>query len=111
MRLLYWAPRAIGIAFAVFLGVFAVDEWSRPADLWLRALGFSIHLIPAAMVLFGLLMAWNREWVGAVLFPFLALIYLVATRGQLDRTVYVVIGGPLLVVGILFGLNWRRQRP
>lgn len=109
-RLLYWTPRVTAIAFAVFLGIFAFDELSRAGDLRTRALAFSVHLLPAALALTGLLLAWRQEWVGAILFPLLALIYLIGTRGRLDWSAYAVIGGPLLLIGILFGLDWRQRR-
>lgn len=110
LRLLHWTPRVVCIAFAVFLGIFAADELSGPGDLWPRILAFSVHLIPAAMVLAGLCLAWRREWIGAVLFPLLAIIYLTATRGRLDWSASAIIAGPLLFIGVLFGLDWRQRR-
>jgi hypothetical protein len=109
MRLLYWTPRVVCIAFAAFLAIFAADELGGPGELWPRILTLTVHLIPAAMVLAGLCFAWRREWIGAVLFPLLAVIYLTATRGQLDWSAFAVIVGPLLFIGILFGLDWRQR--
>ena len=102
--------RVLGLAFAIFLGIFAADELRTPGDVWARAVPFSMHLIPAAIVLAGLLVAWRREWIGAVLFPLLAVVYVAVTWGRFDRSVYALIAGPLVALGILFGLNWRQRR-
>ena len=110
MRALYWTPRMLGMAFAIFLGIFAADELRAPGDTWVRALAFSMHLIPAAIILAALLLVWRREWIGAMLFPLLAVGYVAMTWGRLDWSAYAVIGGPLLLVGILFGLDWRQRR-
>jgi hypothetical protein len=110
MRALYWTPRMLGIAFAIFLGIFAVDELRTPADVWIRALPFAMHLIPAAIVLAALLIVWRREWIGAILFPLLAVGYVAMAWGRFDWSAYAVIAGPLVALGILFGLNWRQRR-
>ena len=110
IRVLHWTPRIFCVAFAMLLAIFAIDEVSTPGGLSTRALAFSLHLIPAAIVLAGLLIAWRREWIGAVFFPLLAVVHLVMTWGRLAPSAYAAIGGPLLALGILFGLDWRHHR-
>jgi hypothetical protein len=48
----------------------------------------------------------RREWIGAILFPLLAVFHLVTKWGRLDWAGYAVIDGPLLVLGVLSLLNW-----
>jgi hypothetical protein len=108
-RLMFWTPRIICIAFAAFLAIFALDVFSMPGGFWYKALALFVHLIPAGMVLIVLAIAWRREWIGAVFFPLLAIVHLVTKWGQLHWSAYVVIDGPLLLLGILFLVNWRKR--
>ena len=95
-RLLYWSPRAVGIAFAIFLSLFALDVFREGYGLGKTVLALLIHLIPALMVLAGLAIAWRREWIGAAGFAGLAMWYAVANWRRHPDWV-MVIGGPLVV--------------
>ena len=106
---LYWTPRIVCIAFAAFLGIFALDVFSMPVDVGHKALALLMHLIPTGMVLVALMIVWRREWAGAVLFPLLAVVHLVTTWGRLDWSGYALIDGPLLLLGILFWVNWSHK--
>lgn len=97
---LFWTPRLLAIAFAVFLALFALDS-TRPAELL-------VHLIPSLLVLAILAIAWKREWVGAVLFIALGLSYVVWTWGRFPPSTYFAIAGPLVLIGALF-LATRRH--
>ncbi len=104
-RLLYWSPRVLAIAFAAFISIFALDVFGETHGFWITALALSIHLIPAAIVVAVLLLAWRWEWVGALLFTLTAAFY---AWWALPRHLNwaVIIGGPLLVIAGLFLANW-----
>lgn len=108
-RLMLWTPRVICIVFAAFLAIFALDVFSTPGGFWYKALALFMHLIPTGIVLIVLAIAWRREWIGAVFFPLLAAFHLVTKSGQLHGSAYAVIDGPLLLLGILFLINWRKR--
>ena len=99
---LFWLPRVLGIAFAGFLGVLALDVFNMPLDPAAKAAALFIHVVPPVILLITLALVWHREWVGAVLFPVLALTHLVATWGRLDLTGHLVVELPLLLIGGLF---------
>jgi hypothetical protein len=102
--LLLWTPRIAGVAMSLFLALFALDAFDgKPFFTALPE--FLIHLIPACMVLAVVALAWRFPLVGAAAFMGLALTYALMVRGRPDWT--AVIGGPLLVVAILFLLSWR----
>jgi hypothetical protein len=104
-KLLLWSPRILGILVALFIGLFALDA------LAVGILPFLIHLIPTVALLIVVALAWRWPWVGGVVFVALALLYGVQARGHLDWI--LIIGSPLLVVGVLFVASWRylaRQR-
>lgn len=104
-RILYWAPRILGILYALFLSLFALDVFGVGISFWRSILAFLIHLVPVYLVVIVLVLAWRWEWVGAVAFAALGLLYLVLARGE-HWTAYAAISGPLLLLGILFLLNW-----
>jgi hypothetical protein len=107
-RLLFWTPRAICIAFAVFLSLFALDVFSEGYGFWKSALALLIHLVPVYIVLAVLAIAWRWEWVGAVGFAGLASWYAYGTwRCHPDWA--LTITGPLVVIAALFLVNWLKH--
>lgn len=108
--LLHWTPRGLGLLFAVFISVFALDVFDGQHGFWQTAMALLLHLIPTFMVLAVVALSWRWQWVGAVVFPFLGLLYLLQFWGRFPWSVYALIAGPLFLLGILFGLDWRQQR-
>ena len=111
-RLLYWTPRVLGIAFAAFIGIFAVDVFQKGVPAWQVALALLMHLLPTFLVLLVLALSWRREWVGGVLFIALGVLYLLWAwnRPFFGWHVVLSIAAPLFLVGVLFLLNWRHRR-
>ena len=62
---------------------------------------FLVHLVPTYIIVIALIIAWRWEAVGAILFAALAAVYLVMSRGETW-----IIPAPLLLVAVLFLLNW-----
>jgi hypothetical protein len=70
--------------------------------------------VPTFVVLIVLAISWRWEWVGAVIFSTLGVLYIVMAWGRFPLSVYFVISGPLFVVAGLFLANWilrGRLRP
>ena len=106
MQWLFWTPRILAIFFAIFLSLFALDVFSEGYGFWETVVALVMHLAPTFIVLVALAVAWRWEWVGAVLFFGLAVLYVVMAWGRFPLGTYLLISGPLLVVGVLFLLNW-----
>jgi len=107
-RLLFWTPRAICIAFAIFLSMFALDVFGEGYGFWKTLLALFIHLVPVYMVLAVLVIAWRWEWVGALGFAGLAIWY--AKWAWPRHPIWILgIGGPLLVIAALFLVNWLKH--
>jgi hypothetical protein len=100
-RILFWTPRVLCILFALFLSLFALDVFSEGYGFGEAVLALLIHLVPTYLVVIALAIAWRREGVGAILFIALTVFYLVVSRGE-----GWVIAAPLLLIGVLFLLNW-----
>ena len=107
-RLLFWTPRVICIAFAIFLSLFALDVFNEHLGFGRTLLALLIHLLPVYIVLLVLAIAWRREWVGAAGFAGLAMWY---AKGVWHRHPdwVAVIGGPILVIAALFLVNWLKH--
>jgi hypothetical protein len=103
-RLLFWSPRIICILFALFLSLFALDVFGESHGVWKTILALSIHLIPTYIVIAVLIASWRWEWIGGILFIFLGILYFAMWHGHWSA--YLIISGPLFVLGGLFFLNW-----
>jgi hypothetical protein len=109
-RALFWTPRGLSIAFAIFLSLFALDVFSEGHGFW-RTLGaLAIHLIPAAIVLAALLVAWRWELVGAALFVGAGVLYMLYVRPAWRHPSWILsISGPLFVIAALFLVDWLKR--
>ncbi len=103
-RALYWTPRVLCIAFAIFLSMFALDVFSEGYSFWQTLVALMIHLVPTAIIVVVLALAWRWEWVGAVLFAAAGMTYLIKARGHPDWV--MTISGPLFLIAALFLANW-----
>jgi len=106
-RTLFWTPRILCIVFALFLVIFALDVFDESHGFWGTAMALSMHLIPNLLLVVVLIVSWRREWIGAVLFSVLGALYIVWAWGRFDWSAYVLIAGPLFVLGFLFWINWH----
>lgn len=107
--LIFWAPRALGVLFALFLSLFALDVFTPGISFWKALTALLIHLVPVYVALIALAIAWRWEWVGAILFFSLAVFYLVWTWGRVHWSAKLGISGPLALIGLLFLLGWVRR--
>jgi hypothetical protein len=105
---LFWAPRILGILFAIFISVFALDVFDEGYGFWETMLALAMHLIPTALLVTVLIFSWRWDWIGGILFPVLGILYLLTMRG-LHWSAYAIIGGPLFLEGVLFLLSWRAK--
>lgn len=109
-RVLYWAPRALGIAFALFISVFALDVFGENLPLSKLLIAMGLHLIPTGIIVLVLALSWKREWLGFVGFIALGLLYMWMTRLRFQVIAYLIISGPAFLIGLLFLANWLWRR-
>lgn len=109
-RVLFWTPRVLCILFAMFLSLFAFDVFNEGQGFWETILALLIHLAPVCVVVIVLVLAWRWEWIGAVVFIATALLYIACNWGQLHWSAYLGVSGPLILLGVLFWLNWIHRK-
>lgn len=108
-KFLYWTPRVLSLAFVGFLSIFALDVFSEGVSL--AALGgFVVHLLPSLVLLAAVLLAWKREWIGAVIFIGFGIFYIWSVGFSRPWSWYASIAGPSLLVGILYLVGWLKHR-
>ena len=114
-RMLYWTPRALCIAYALFLAVFSLDVFSEGRGFWQTLLALVMHNIPSALIVVILVVAWRREWIGTVLFAAAGLSYVMWTMqhvnlsGEVKLLWILTIAGPVFVIAALFLVNWLKR--
>ena len=107
-QLLYWSPRALCIAYAVFISLFALDVFNEGQGFWGTVLGLLMHLLPTFLILIVLAVSWRREWIGGALYVILAALYVMWAWNKPFGvwSTFLLIAGPLVLTGALFLLNW-----
>ena len=99
---------------AVAISLFALDVFGENLGFWRTLAALAIHLIPSAILLCVLALAWRWEWVGAALYATAAAFYVALVAGRpLPPNVKVLwcatIAGPMLAIAALFLANWLRH--
>lgn len=108
-KLIYWMPRLAGIAIIFFISLFALDVFEEGYTIGQMLVGFFMHMLPSIALTIVLVLAWRWEWVGFLAFLGAAGIFstLVTRSPQDGFGLLLIFAGPLLVIALLFGLNWR----
>jgi hypothetical protein len=116
IRILYWAPRLLTIAFILFVSLFALDVFQENLGFRQTLVALSRHLIPSMVLSVILAISWKWEWIGAVAYTAAGLLYVhmvMSTPRPLPTGVQVnrilVIAGPAFVVAGLFLMNWLKR--
>jgi hypothetical protein len=104
--LLLWLPRLIGLAAAAFLSLFALDAFSEPGSVWARISSFAVHLMPAAIVLLAVGVAWRNPLAGGLLFIGLGIAYALTVDASRHPDWIAVVAGPLWLTGALFLIGY-----
>jgi hypothetical protein len=104
LLLLNWAPRILGILFAIFISLFTFDVFGQGTGFWKTLLALLIHLIPTFLLIIILILSWKRPWISGIFFILLGIAYIIwsSQSGRGSQIIYI----PLFLVGILFLTSW-----
>jgi hypothetical protein len=109
--LLFWTPRILCLLFAAFISLFAADVFAESLGFWRTVVALTMHLIPTAIVLIVLAIAWRWEAVGGTLLILAGLGYtMMVVKGHHPLSWILAIAGPAYLVGALFLLSWQYGR-
>lgn len=109
-----WAPRVLGIAYVIFLSLFALDVFREGLGVVETILALFMHLVPTFLVVLALVIAWRWPGPGGLLFILLGvgLLFFIAGPGpfqllRMNALVYLIVAGPVYLIGLLFVLSSR----
>lgn len=106
-KIAYWAPRIYGIILTIFFTLFALDvQYTSNATAFATEL--AVHLIPTAILLTILVLAWRWELVGVIAYAALGIWYIIIAHTRPDWI--AAITGILFLGSILFAISWYSRR-
>ena len=89
-----WIPRILGIAYILFISLFALDTEF--------GVGFLIHLIPTAIFLAILIATWKFPKIAGVLFGIAGIVTIIAFNTYRELITFLLISIIPIAIGILF---------
>ena len=104
-KILYLAPRVLGILAILFLMMFSLDCFGGGVPLKEMAVCFLMHNIPAFIVILVLVIAWKWEMSGGLLFIAAAITGSIYFNGFGRNPGVLILMVPFLVTGVLFLLH------
>ena len=109
--LLLWSPRVLGILVCLFLSVFALDAFGGGKTFLQGLRDFLLHISPMLILLGVVALSWRWKLVGGIVFSALSVAYAYFAYYVRHHPEWIpTIGGPLLLVGVLFLLSWLHHR-
>jgi hypothetical protein len=119
MKNFHWIPRILSIFAILFVSVFAADSFDTNLTWWEQISGFIIHLVPSFILALVLIIAWNKELLGGIIFIvlgfiFTPIVFSMNYRGNhsigISLSVIAAVTFPFIVIGVLFLISHYRKR-
>lgn len=108
-KVVYWVPRILAILFIAFISLFALDVFNEYSG-WTIALALLIHLIPSIILIIFLVVAWNWEKIGGVIFIALGIIFGFAFDAFEYWLGFLLLVLPQFIIGVLFLISHRLNK-
>src|SRR3989344_266495 len=109
IKIVYWLPRVLSVAFVLFLSLFALDVFDYYRG-WEVVAALFMHLLPSFVLLAVIAVAWRFELVGTVVFIFAAFGYIWLVGFDRHWTWYAFISGPAFLLGMLYFISWAAKK-
>lgn len=119
VKVLHWLPRIICIVAIFFFSRYALNAIESYLTIWQQILIFLVHLIPSALLIGLLIIAWKWELMGGILFTLIGLGLAPVIFQHYSNLHYslvmnlgivMMVGLPLMFIGILFILSSIKRR-
>ena len=104
-KIIHWTPRILGVLFVLFISLFAFDVFDGQYSAWETVLALFMHLLPSIVLSIAIALAWRWEWVGTLFFAGWSIFYIATFRG-FPASVYIILAGIPLLIGVLFLVDW-----
>jgi hypothetical protein len=103
-KVLYWAPRILGILSILFISSFSLDAFQAGVPISKILLELGMHLIPSLILVIFLWIAWKFELTGGIIFLLVSCIPFLSLSNPVWVNSFLAI--PFALVGILFILSY-----
>ena len=101
------AATSLGVLYAVTLLIFAADIFNHEQNITQTFYDLLLHLLPTAVILLIVFVAYNRPLIGAIIYLVLGLMYIITGWTSMHWTAHVLIAGPLLLLSALYITAWK----
>ncbi len=115
----HWLPRIICILAILFISMFAADAFEPDLTIWQQLGAFFIRLIPSFILLGILILAWNKEFAGGIIFIIIGLVltpFIFNHNYKMNESVWMSLGiimtitVPFILVGTLFIVSHKLKK-
>jgi hypothetical protein len=104
-QLLFWSARILSILAILFVMMFSLDCFEGTSLTKDQLVCFVMHNIPAFIIIAVLVIAWNRELAGGLLFLVAALAGSIVFKGFSGNPAVFIVMAPFVLTGLLFILH------
>jgi len=104
------AATSLGVLYAVALLIFAADVFNHEQNIAQTFYDILLHLLPTAVVLFIVVVAYNRPLIGAIIYLVLGLMYIITGWASMHWSAHVLIAGPLFLLSALYITDWKSNK-
>ena len=104
------AATILGVLYAVALLVFAADVFNHEQNIAQTFYDILLHLLPTAVILLIVFVAYNRPLIGAIIYLVLGLMYIITGWARMHWSAHVLIAGPLLLLSALSITAWKSNK-
>lgn len=105
-----WTPRALAMALALLLAMFAMNVFLEGNDFWETSGAFMTHLLPSFCVIAILAIGWRRDGLASLGFLALAIAYFVAFSGWKHLPETLIVTLPPLGISLGFYARMRLMK-
>lgn len=104
------AATSLGVLYAVALLIFAADVFNHEQNIAQTFYDILLHLLPTAVVLLIVVVAYNRPLIGAIIYLVLGLMYIITGWASMHWSAHILIAGPLLLLSVLYITAWKSNK-
>lgn len=105
LKILFWAPRVLGIVFIMFLAIFALDVFEPGKSINYYVVALLMHLVPNFILTALLFIAWKHEKVGGIAITLIAVCFTLFFKTYREPMSFILISLPVFTIGLLFLLH------
>ncbi|MFH1290869.1 MAG: hypothetical protein ABIH92_05705 [Nanoarchaeota archaeon] len=106
---LYWIPRILAILFILFISLFTLDVFGEGYGFPEVLVALFMHLLPTLALIVLTVVAWKWEKVGGWLFVILGVVFTVFFKTYGELIGFLLISGPVFLIGILFLVGYYKK--